>query len=417
LRILEDIQITNLDYYAWRNFGSDIYYQVIRDNFEKVTDEAEVTDRRKGPGDPCPQASGNEQSADSDITTDAGKLDAYAKILAGMMLRKQFAKAPVQDILQRAPLGTEFISPKESLPGSGATDPRTKKEMLERNKSEDFAAARKFEAFTLLHTLPYIQGFLLYALATTYPFFALFLLLPGRAGGFLMWMALWAWAKSWDVGWAAIMTADEILWNLLPQASFFNPHNPAPYSSPVSLLEGAYDGDPSYSLATYWLLVCTMITGVPIVTAQAIIGTKTALANILLKGSTGLSDRMGTYARNYMAAAQTGRHEQLMGQKQTLGMMRRSSSMFDAALRAGNATSKAGESGPVSATAKASAAPLVGGAQLTGGLATDFWGTIQGMAQSDPLADTQSNPTIDAAVKGLNQSVEANRESANRFGE
>ena len=76
------------------------------------------------------------------------------------------------------------------------------------------ASVKKSEGYSFAMIIPYLQGLLLYGLSIAFPFFALMLIVPGKAGAFITWMTLWAWVKSWDVGWALVAVIDDMLWNM-----------------------------------------------------------------------------------------------------------------------------------------------------------------------------------------------------------
>ena len=63
----------------------------------------------------------------------------------------------------------------------------------------------------------YVQGFLLMILCMIFPFFCLFLLIPSKATSFLIWVSLWIWVKSWDLGFAMIVVIKEFLWQFFTQ--------------------------------------------------------------------------------------------------------------------------------------------------------------------------------------------------------
>lgn len=58
----------------------------------------------------------------------------------------------------------------------------------------------------------YIQGFFLMVLCIIFPFFALFLLIPSKATSFFVWLYIWIWVKSWDLGFAVLTVVREIFW-------------------------------------------------------------------------------------------------------------------------------------------------------------------------------------------------------------
>lgn len=72
------------------------------------------------------------------------------------------------------------------------------------------------EMFTFAMNLPYYQGVVLYLIAISYPFMALIVILPGKAINFMNLPLFWLWVKSWDIGWAAVITLDKVLFDSLP---------------------------------------------------------------------------------------------------------------------------------------------------------------------------------------------------------
>lgn len=78
--------------------------------------------------------------------------------------------------------------------------------------------ARQF-LYSFALNLPYYQGLLLYILSIAYPFFALVVLIPGKAANFLFLPLAWMWVKSWDVGFAAIFVLERVMYNILPNWS------------------------------------------------------------------------------------------------------------------------------------------------------------------------------------------------------
>jgi hypothetical protein len=172
--------------------------------------------------------------------------------------------------------------------------------VLRAQNAKVLGKAKQFEAFSLLMLIPYFQGMILYALSVSYPFFALTILIPGQAGSFFNWLALWAWAKSWDVGFAMIMVVDQLLWEILPQTTFFEKDAIGEYT-PVDLLAMHYEGDYSYSVSMYWLIVSALIGAVPVVTAEAILGSKKAVAGAIMGGFSDIGGRMSKAVEDYHA--------------------------------------------------------------------------------------------------------------------
>lgn len=175
-------------------------------------------------------------------------------------------------------------------------------EVVRRFNLDRNAEATRFEAFTLAMTLPYIQGVGLYLLATLFPFFSLLVIIPGQASSFFMWCALWIWLKSWDIGWALVMVADELMWSVMPHSSFFRADGTA--NEPISVFEGAFDGDYGYNLATYYMLLAAMITAVPIISANAVLGTKKQIAGFFVEGLKSMGSAMSAHVSDQMIPEQ-----------------------------------------------------------------------------------------------------------------
>ena len=270
---------------------------------------AQITQRRSADGvirqprvtqDPCPSA--------LNTASDATDLE---RIFASYLIRKTMTEDPRGQLIDQLYDGSGM-----RLDQAGYVDmldPGNADRIGRRQRSHEMAVGQQYEAFYIAMTLPYIQGVILYALAATYPFFALMLILPGQAGAFFSWMSLWAWAKSWDVGWALVMMADDVLWELLPHSSYYEltvttQRNGAPgiqaggeFDTPVTVLEGVFHGDHSYTLASYWVLISLMMTGVPLLTAQAVMGSKKAMAGMLIDGLRALGEKLGGSAADWTA--------------------------------------------------------------------------------------------------------------------
>lgn len=128
---------------------------------------------------------------------------------------------------------------------------------------------------TLIHfagSIPYVQGLLLYLLTMMFPFFTIFLIMPGRYSAFFVWMALWAWVKSWDVGFAFIDFVRDMLWKYInPSMSSVESQNfDWNNLSTVHALIGLHD--PLASLNTYYTVVGILTIAVPAFTAHLCLG-------------------------------------------------------------------------------------------------------------------------------------------------
>lgn len=119
--------------------------------------------------------------------------------------------------------------------------------------------------------VPYIQGLILFLLSVSFPFFCIFLLMPGRIGSFFTWMGLWVWVKSWDIGFAVVAILRELLWQFIPRAGqvrSYQTFNEVNLDDPANLFNFIYQSDPTQSMATYYMLMATLTLAVPLITGQ-----------------------------------------------------------------------------------------------------------------------------------------------------
>jgi len=121
----------------------------------------------------------------------------------------------------------------------------------------------KGDYLTSMLSIPYIQGLALYFLALTFPFFAMLVLIPGRAGGFMVWMGLWFWIKSWDFGLAVVLMLADMLYVILPHGP---PVTEADIQDPGLAFKKLLEVDPVYSVYLYYQLVATSLAAVPFLT-------------------------------------------------------------------------------------------------------------------------------------------------------
>ena len=138
--------------------------------------------------------------------------------LAVIMFMSNLAKVDPSLIAMDAPGATE---------GDGQVHTIVSNNMRYFNISWEYQY--KGEYLTLVLSLPYIQGLVLFFLAWAFPFLAFTLLVPGKHLALLNWFAVWLWVKSWDVGFAVCMIMEDILFALLPNgpsmsdANMYNP--------------------------------------------------------------------------------------------------------------------------------------------------------------------------------------------------
>lgn len=258
--------------------------------------------------DPCPFESGGAQT--EGIISQGNSFETLAQLMSGMLIKKQQvsgrSQTAFQKILSGDASGLTLIENK--IAGGVKTNVGGSEAQLRRVKSSEFATARKYETFNFLMLVPYFQGALLYVLSILYPFFAMMVLVPGKASAFFTWLALWAWVKSWDIGWAIVMVTDQILWEIMPHTTYYDLRESGNFT-PVNMMEMHFSGDFSYSLSLYWMMVSMLVTSVPIITAEVILGAKKGLSGVLLGGLTDISTRLSSAAENYVATKNLGRQQ------------------------------------------------------------------------------------------------------------
>ncbi len=147
------------------------------------------------------------------------------------------------------------------------------------------------------YSMPVYQGLILYFLGVTFPFFALLLLIPGKASGFFMWFWIWIWAKSWDVAMAIVMQLDTIFWSIYAvqkQKIGENEFIPDDLATAMVALEQM---DPTFQMHGYYAMLSVCVLAIPPVTANLILGSMRAGAGIVSQGvnhfSSFFGDNMG----------------------------------------------------------------------------------------------------------------------------
>ena len=240
---------------------------------------------------------------DGDINTGNGS-ELIPLIIGGIMARKILTQdAKSEKLTGFAKRSRVYASPY----GNTLTLNEAQRQDIARRGNQHLqATAIKYESYYYAMTIPYLQGLILYALAILFPFFAMLLIIPGKAQVFFSWMTLWLWVKSWDLGWGVIAVADDIMWNLMPRHSTFDYKGEIEgVNNPISIMELAFQSDPAYSLGNYYLLLSMMIIAVPVVTAHAIIGSKAAVYGTLFKGIQGYAEKLGGSTAQYIGTGQT----------------------------------------------------------------------------------------------------------------
>jgi hypothetical protein len=153
--------------------------------------------------------------------------------------------------------------------------------------------------FTLSLNFPYYQGLLLYLLSVAYPFFAIIVVVPGRAGAFLNYLLAWLWVKSWDVGFAMLIILDKILWNLFPGQDFtdeFVARRKISEQALPELLTEAFKADPAYNVHAYYFVLSVAGAAIPTICAY---GTLKLRRGMTMAVSSPLTNKLMSRAQEY----------------------------------------------------------------------------------------------------------------------
>jgi len=119
--------------------------------------------------------------------------------------------------------------------------------------------------------IPYVQGLLLFFLAGAFPFFCFFLLVPDHMRSFLLWFSLWIWVKSWDVGFALLVSVKHLLWEFLGRKSLKLAEGNS-MSDIQSAMRVVENFDPLANIGVYYALVSALTLAIPIIAAQFCVG-------------------------------------------------------------------------------------------------------------------------------------------------
>ncbi len=149
--------------------------------------------------------------------------------------------------------------------GDRRFDEGTSKALRDLQATEEYQY--KGELITAALTMPYIQGVVLYFLAVLFPFFALFMIIPGRHSSLMLWMGLWLWVKLWDFGFAVVMMIDNMLYALMPHGPLMTNEV---VDNPGRAFRTLLEFDPLYSAGTYYNLVACCLLAVPVVTGLVV---------------------------------------------------------------------------------------------------------------------------------------------------
>lgn len=121
-------------------------------------------------------------------------------------------------------------------------------------------------------SIPYIQGLLLYLLSIAFPFFAVLLVMPGKAMNFLLWVSLWVWVKSWDVGFALVLVTKDMFWHMLKHRNDTFDTGSVDWADPSSIFSVILNNDPLATQNLYFELTSFLTVSVPFLTAHFCLG-------------------------------------------------------------------------------------------------------------------------------------------------
>jgi hypothetical protein len=168
----------------------------------------------------------------------------------------------------------------------------TYKDMVTAEARASFLSLKMF-----MGTIPYLQGLLLYLLSIAFPFFAILLVIPGRALSFLVWCSLWAWVKSWDVGFALVYVARELLWDAFKGKVDMH-STELNWDEPGSVYAFLSMNDPFANQNTYHEIIAFLTISVPFLTAHMFLGA----TNMFSMFRMSIDQTVGRY-RNFQAGA------------------------------------------------------------------------------------------------------------------
>ena len=162
-------------------------------------------------------------------------------------------------------------------------------------------------------SLPYFQGMMLFMLGMAFPFFAVMLVIPGKHHGFLLWMGLWTWVKSWDFGYAVVMMIDNMLYAMFPRGQGITN---AELAEPGRMMMALMQIDPTYSANAYYNIVATCLLAVPVVTAVFVKKGATELVDAVTNGmtryTTNIAGSLANYQRSMMAQTKNAEAQRMI---------------------------------------------------------------------------------------------------------
>lgn len=249
-----------------------------------------------------------------DINTQSGRDQAFFH-----MINELSARALLNELETLRPALAQFGRDRNKLhnPLENGRNPAMKWDDEEMSRSiREMSATEEYKGkgdfLSAMLSLPYVQGLLLYFLSLTFPLFAFSLIVPGRHSGFLLWMGLWFWAKSWDFGFAIAMLVDEILFALLPHGPPLADPQPGqqPFEIMGQTIKTVLATDPTYSINTYYTVTAATLGAVPVLTGVMIKKGGKEIQHAVNQGFHNFTGRigqaMGSYSRNLKAQSNIG---------------------------------------------------------------------------------------------------------------
>jgi hypothetical protein len=164
----------------------------------------------------------------------------------------------------------------EEIPGGSAGyTPRSSASLQQFYQSEEYGFRSLYVTAAL--SMPYLQGLALLILSASFPFFAVLLIIPGRAAGIFTFFGLWAWVKLWDLGYAIVTMIDNMLYSMFPRGPNISDQE---MNEPGVAILKAFEVDPNYSYANYYMIISTCMLAVPVVSGVFIKGAGNELVNV-----------------------------------------------------------------------------------------------------------------------------------------
>lgn len=199
-------------------------------------------------------------------------------------------------------------SGQELAGGSAGYTPQSSASLQQFYQTEEYGFRSLY--VTAAMSMPYLQGLGLLILSATFPFFAILLIVPGRAAGIFTWFGLWAWIKLWDLGYAIVTMIDNMLYSMFPKGPNISDQD---LNQPGLAIVKAFEVDPNYSYANYYMIISTCLLAVPVVTGVFVKGAGNELINIF---HTSLSDYSYKIAGGVMSFARAEQAQDALRQLQ-----------------------------------------------------------------------------------------------------